>query len=131
MAEPRFDALSPGKRNFGLAPARDTLAAGPAVGQPGDVDPPNWRLVIVRRLKPGTTRDEAQAAVSTIFHSQMTGSPKRWVSAAFQQSALRKLGDLVAQRVFFSTPHSAMIPQDLGIASCACPLGPRRDSIPS
>jgi predicted permease len=40
------------------------------------VDPANWWLVIVGRLKPGTTRDQAQAAVSTIFHNEMTSGPK-------------------------------------------------------
>jgi predicted permease len=75
VAEPRFDALSPGNAISIWLP----LATLSQLDQPWDnrdVDPASWWLVIVGRLKSGTTRDGAQAAVSTIFHSEMTSGPK-------------------------------------------------------
>ena len=75
VAEQRFDASSPGNPFEVWIP----LAVQPQLEQPWDnrdVDPSNWWLVIVGRLKTGTTRTEAQAAVSTIFTNDMTTGAK-------------------------------------------------------
>ena len=75
VAEQRFDALSPGNPFEVWIP----LAVQPQLEQPWDnrdVDPSNWWLVIVGRLKTETTRTEAQAAVSTIFTNEMTTGAK-------------------------------------------------------
>ncbi len=78
VAEPRFDSLSPGNALQMWIP----LSALPQLNQlnqPWDnreVDPLNWWLVLVGRLQPGTSRAQAQAAVSTIFHNAMTSGAK-------------------------------------------------------
>jgi predicted permease len=80
VAEPQFDALSPGNTISAWLP----LATMPQLNQPWDnreVDPMNWWLVIVGRLQPGTTREQAQARVSTIFHNEMTSGAKPLIKA--------------------------------------------------
>jgi predicted permease len=75
VAEQRFDALSPGNSFQVWIP----LALQPQLEQPWDnrdADPSNWWLVMVGRLKTGTTRTQAQAAVSTIFTNEMTTGAK-------------------------------------------------------
>ncbi len=75
VAEQRFDSLSPGNTLQIWIP----LATLPQLSQQWDnreVDPMNWWLVFVGRLQPGTTRTKAQAAVNTIFHSEMTNGAK-------------------------------------------------------
>jgi predicted permease len=75
VAEPRFDSLSPGNTLQIWMP----LATLPQLDRPWnnrDVDPKNWWLVLVGRLQPGITRAQAQAAVSTIFHNEMTSGAK-------------------------------------------------------
>src|SRR5689334_2361146 len=70
VAEQRFDTLSPGNPFDVWLP----LAIQPQLEQPWDnreVDSSNWWLVIVGRLKTGTTRTAAQATVSTIFTNEM------------------------------------------------------------
>jgi predicted permease len=75
VAEPRFDSLSPGNALQIWIP----LSTLPLLNQPWDnrdVDPMSWWLVMVGRLPPGTTRDQAQAAVNLIFHNEMTAGAK-------------------------------------------------------
>ena len=75
VTEPRFDSLSPGNAISVWLP----LSTLPQMKQPWDnrdVDPANWWLVLVGRLQPGTTRAQAQAAVSTVFFNEMTVGAK-------------------------------------------------------
>jgi predicted permease len=75
VAEQRFDALSPGNAFEAWIP----LSVQPRLEQPWDnreVDAANWWLVLVGRLKPGTTRTLAQAAASTIFVNETTTGAK-------------------------------------------------------
>jgi predicted permease len=75
VAEPRFDALSPGNALQIWLP----LSLQPQLSQPWDnreMDPSNWWLVVVGRLQPGTARTQAQAAMSTMFHNEMTSGAK-------------------------------------------------------
>jgi predicted permease len=75
VAEPRFDALSPGNAFEAWIP----LSVQPRLELPWDnreVDPAYWWLVVVGRLKPGTLPAQAQAAVSTIFTNDTSGGEK-------------------------------------------------------
>src|SRR6266436_4327089 len=75
VAESRFDALSPGN----AFEAWISLAVEHQLELPWDnreVDSRNWWLVVVARLKPDTSRMQAQAAVSTIFTNGTTGGEK-------------------------------------------------------
>ena len=75
VAEPRFDALSPGNAFQAWIP----LGVQRQLEQPWDnreVDTANWWLVLVGRLKPGTSRTLAQVTVSTIFTNGTTNGPK-------------------------------------------------------
>jgi predicted permease len=75
VAEPRFDALTPGNPIEIWLP----LSAVPRIEVPWDnrdADYDNWWLVALGRLKPGTSRTQAQAAVSTLFSNEMTHSAK-------------------------------------------------------
>jgi predicted permease len=75
VAERQFDALSPGNPIQLWLP----LSAVPQIDVPWDnreVDFNNWWLVPVGRLKPGTLRTQAQAAVSTLFSNEVTHSTK-------------------------------------------------------
>jgi predicted permease len=75
VAEPRFDALSPGNPFEAWLP----LSVQHQLELPWDnreADPANWWLVLVGRLKPDATRTQAQAAISTIFINDTTGGQK-------------------------------------------------------
>lgn len=75
VAEQRFDSLSPGNVFQILIP----LSVLPRLEQPWnnrEVDPTNWWLVLAGRLRPGVTREQAQAAVNTIFVNETTGGAK-------------------------------------------------------
>jgi macrolide transport system ATP-binding/permease protein len=75
VAELRFDALSPGNAFEVWIP----LSVQHLLELPWDnreADPANWWMVVVARLKPDTTRTQAQAAVSTIFTNDTTGGEK-------------------------------------------------------
>jgi macrolide transport system ATP-binding/permease protein len=75
VAEQRFDSLSSGNVFQIFIP----LAVLPRLEQPWnnrEVDPTNWWLVLAGRLKPGATREQAQAAVNTIFVNETTGGAK-------------------------------------------------------
>jgi predicted permease len=75
VAEERFDWLSPGNPIQMWIP----LAVLPRLEVPWnnrEVDPANWWLVMAGRLKPGVTRDQAQAAVATIFANETTSGAK-------------------------------------------------------
>ena len=75
VAESRFDALSPGNAFEIWIP----LSVQHQLDLPWDnreADPANWWLVVVARLRPDTTRTQAQAAVSTIFTNDTTGGEK-------------------------------------------------------
>jgi predicted permease len=80
VAEPRFDALSPGNTISVWLPLA-TLSQLDRPWDNRDMDPANWWLVVVGRLAPGTTREQAQAAVSTTFHSEMTSGAKPLIKA--------------------------------------------------
>jgi predicted permease len=77
VAESRFDSLSPGRVYDVWIP----LSALPQINPHSWVrtratDIYSWWLVIVGRLKPGVSRIEAQAAVTTLFRNDMLGAPK-------------------------------------------------------
>jgi predicted permease len=75
IAEQRFDVLSPGNPIQIWLP----LSAAPRVEVPWDNRDANfnsWWLVALGRLKPGTSRTQAQAAVSTLFNTEMTHSAR-------------------------------------------------------
>ena len=77
VAEPRFDSLSPGRVYDVWIP----LSALPQINPHSWVktratDIYSWWLVIVGRLKPGVSRLEAQAAVTTLFRNDMLHAPK-------------------------------------------------------
>jgi len=75
VAESRFDALSPGNAFEVWIP----LSVQHQLELPWDnreADHANWWLVIVARLKPDTSRTQAQAAVGTIFTNDTTGGEK-------------------------------------------------------
>jgi predicted permease len=66
VAEPRFDALSPGR----IIQIWMPLSAQRQLDVPWDnrdADPNYWWLVMVGRMKPGVSRSQTQAAVSAIF----------------------------------------------------------------
>jgi predicted permease len=75
VAESRFDALSPGNSFEAWIP----LVVQNQLEVPWDnrdADPANWWLVALGRLKPGITRSQAQAAVSTIFTNETASGDK-------------------------------------------------------
>jgi macrolide transport system ATP-binding/permease protein len=75
IADQQFDALSPGNPIQLWLP----LSALPRINVPWDnrdADFNYWWLVIVGRLKAGTSRAQAQAAVSTLFRNEVTHSAK-------------------------------------------------------
>jgi predicted permease len=75
VAERKFDALTPGNPVQVWLP----LSVLPQISVPWDnrdADFNNWWLVALGRLKPGTSRAQAQAAVSTLFSNEVTHSAK-------------------------------------------------------
>ncbi|HTS11582.1 MAG TPA: ABC transporter permease [Candidatus Limnocylindrales bacterium] len=75
IVEPKFDALSPGNTAEIWLP----LADARRVELPWDnrdVDFNDWWLVVLGRLKPGVSRLQAQAAVSTLFHNEVLNNPR-------------------------------------------------------
>jgi predicted permease len=75
VAERKFDALTPGNPVQVWLP----LSVLPQTQVPWDnreADFNNWWLVALGRLKPGTSRTQAQAAVSTLFSNEVTHSAK-------------------------------------------------------
>jgi macrolide transport system ATP-binding/permease protein len=80
VAESRFDALAPGNPFQAWMP----LIVQHQLELPWDnreADPANWWLVVVGRLKPDTTRAQAQAAVSTLFTNDTTSGEKPMLKA--------------------------------------------------
>jgi predicted permease len=80
VAERKFDALSPGNPVQVWLP----LSVLPQIEAPWDnreADFNNWWLVALGRLKPGTSRTQAQAAVSTLFSNEVTHSAKPLLKA--------------------------------------------------
>ena len=70
VAEPSFTNLSPGKTQDCWLP----ITMLPRLGIPWGrsmKDPSNWWLVVLGRLKPGVSREQAQAAASLIFRNEM------------------------------------------------------------
>ncbi|MFZ0463711.1 MAG: ABC transporter permease [Candidatus Acidiferrales bacterium] len=77
VAEPQFDSLSPGNVKDAWIPLSTLpqLAPEPWVkDRPTDIY--SWWLVIIGRLKPGVTRMQAQAEVSTLFRNEMLHGEK-------------------------------------------------------
>jgi predicted permease len=78
VADPNFTNLTPGKlldffMPFSLA---DTVPGEWRRNQDRLSDPANWWVVMLGRLKPGVSIDQAQAAVATIFRDEMLhGAP--------------------------------------------------------
>jgi len=75
VAEPKFDALSPGNPIDLWLP----LSAVSRIEVPWDnrdADFNDWWLLIVGRLKPGVARTQAQSAVGTIFFNEVVHSAK-------------------------------------------------------
>ena len=76
VAEPRFDALSPGNEIQMWLP----LASQMQIDRPWDnrdVDANSWWLVVVGRVKPGVTRGQAQAAVNALFTNDAVHGAKQ------------------------------------------------------
>ncbi|HEV2490654.1 MAG TPA: ABC transporter permease [Candidatus Acidoferrales bacterium] len=77
VADPRFDSLSPGRVYDVWVPLSVLPQVNPhpwVKARPTDVY--SWWLVIVGRLKPGVSRLQAQAAVTTLFHNDMLHGAK-------------------------------------------------------
>jgi predicted permease len=77
VADPRFDSLSPGNVSDVWIPlsALPQMSPVPWVkDRPTDIY--SWWLVIIGRLKPGVTRPQAQAEVSTLFRNEMLHGEK-------------------------------------------------------
>ena len=77
VAEARFDSLTPGEVRDVWVPLSVLPRLNPepwVKTQATDVY--NWWLVIIGRLKPGVTRMQAQAAVSTLFRNEMLHGAK-------------------------------------------------------
>jgi hypothetical protein len=75
VAEQRFDSLSPGNPIQMWIP----LSVLPRLEQPWnnrEVDSASWWLVMAGRLQPGVTREQAQAAVNTLFVNDTTSGAK-------------------------------------------------------
>ena len=75
VAEEQFDSLSPGNQIDLWIP----LVTESQLQQPWDnreVNPGNWRLVIVGRLKPGTAVGPASAELSALFQNEMAHAEK-------------------------------------------------------
>jgi predicted permease len=81
VAEPRFDALSPGRMIQIWLP----LSTQQRIDLPWDnrdADPNNFWLVIVGRLKPGVQRMQAQTQVTAIFANQVLHGAKPMLKPA-------------------------------------------------
>jgi predicted permease len=77
VAEPRFDSLSPGRVYDVWIPLSTLPQTNPhSWVKTRATDIYNWWLVIVGRLKPGVSRLEAQAAVTTVFRNDLLHAPK-------------------------------------------------------
>jgi predicted permease len=105
VAEPNFDALSPGNSRDIWLP----LSVMPKLEQPWDnreVDPKNWWLVMIARLKPGVTREGAQVAANTLFVNETTGGEKPLFKSEDGQSMRLAPAEeaLVGRRSELSTP---------------------------
>jgi predicted permease len=80
VADPRFDALSPGRLIQMWVP----LSAQQRIELPWDnrdADPNNFWLVMVGRLRPGIGRAQAQAAVSALFFNDVVHGAKQMLKA--------------------------------------------------
>jgi predicted permease len=77
VADERFDSLSPGEISDVWVPLSvlSRLNSRPFMND-RTTDVYNWWLVIIARLKPGATRMQAQAAVSTLFRNEMLHGAK-------------------------------------------------------
>ncbi|MFZ0641180.1 MAG: ABC transporter permease [Candidatus Acidiferrales bacterium] len=77
VTDPRFDSLSPGRVYDVWVPLSvlPQLSVYPWV-KVRATDIYSWWLVIIGRLKPGVTRTQAQAAVSTLFRNEMLHGAK-------------------------------------------------------
>jgi predicted permease len=72
VAERRFTGIAPGSDYDVWLPLSDAQrVTDPVFWQDRQGDPGAWWLTIVGRLKPGTQRGEAQAAVSGLFRNEM------------------------------------------------------------
>jgi predicted permease len=77
VADPQFDSLSPGRIYDVWLPLSVLPQVNPhpwVKARPTDVY--SWWLVIIGRLKPGVSRLQAQAAVTTLFHNHMLHGAK-------------------------------------------------------
>ena len=77
VADTHFDSLSPGERTNVWVPLStlSQLDSRPFTRDRA-IDVYNWWLVIIARLKPGVTRMQAQAEVSTLFRNEMLHGAK-------------------------------------------------------
>jgi predicted permease len=76
VADPRFDALSPGNEIQMWLP----LSSQMQIDRPWDnrdLDANSWWLVMVGRVKPGVTRGQAQAAVNAAFVNEAVRGAKQ------------------------------------------------------
>ena len=110
VAEQRFDSLSPGNPIQMWIP----LSVLPRLEQPWnnrEVDPTSWWLVMTGRLQPGVTREQAQAAVNTMFVNDTTSGAKPMFKpedgAAISLTRLE--GSLTGNRPDVSTPLYVLV----------------------
>ncbi len=105
VAEPGFTHLTPGKSQDLFLP----LSQFPRLNIGWGNDPRslnNWWLVVVARLKPGITREKAQAAASLLFRDEMLHGEKP-LSKASDDPAIVLMpaqSGLSGERFFYSTP---------------------------
>lgn len=77
VADASFDGLSPGALRDAWVPISTLPQIDPEPWVAREsTDPYDWWLVIIGRLKPGVTRMQAQAEVSTLFRNEMLHSGK-------------------------------------------------------
>jgi predicted permease len=75
VAEPKFDALSPGNQIQLWVPLA-TVRRLELPWDNRDADANDWWLVLAGRLKPGIAREQAQAQVNTLFRNEILHAAK-------------------------------------------------------
>jgi predicted permease len=105
VADPSFTNLTPGKTQDLFLPLSTIFRLNIPWGEDTRTLN-NWWLVILARLKPGITREKAQAAVSLLFRNQMLHGDKPLSKEADDPSMtlLPAQSGLTGERGFFSKP---------------------------
>ncbi len=121
VAEPSFTNLSPGKAQDFWLPIAMLPRLGISWGR-SMKDLSNWWLVVLGRLKPGASREQAQAAASLIFRNEMLHGAKP-LSKAQDDPAITLVPaheGLTGMRWYFSKPLYVLMPAVGFILLIAC-----------